>query len=260
MTRLWTITPREAMQQILAGRLDDSVLAEASGLLSGFERLLRRSNGRFSEGGRSATKASWLLVSDAQLALRDATDGLLQKRFRGAAVLFRAAEEAMAMSLYFKSGAKKSKTDLKRWYASKSVFHSRVRDWIEEEQNTETAKASGVVYEVLSGLSHRSYSAVLHGRTPVPNRKIHLSDYLIDRVLIPIRTSADYIPVLVWLINRLSDVIGATGLARMFELREIRAKVLGEEPRCSILTKQGARCQRPAATGRTRCWQHVHAT
>lgn len=227
LSLVWERDPREAYRNPYEYAAQEQFVREASKLLKSYYPLLNPKERRFTRDERSVEKAVWLLQMDALDSLRDCLSALERRNHRVAGKLFRSVIEPLDLAAYFHGRTTKTQQDLQRWYEDKWIRHSDYRDYLKNTVGKEAAEESRRHYRGLSGLVHRSYSAVLDGYTVGGgDRLVHDGTGLLysegkhsETALIPPQTIAAYYATLANLILIFSDEIVRRGLVKHSELK-----------------------------------------
>jgi hypothetical protein len=228
-------------------------------MLGEFRHILGAYHLQLARRSRSRRTASWLLLTDALGSLRDSTDALRQKRFRAAASLFRAVEETTLLARSVSTHSTQSAEIRRRWFAGELILPREARACLRASGGS-GARTPTKNTRALSQLTHRTYTAILHGCVPAPKGRLAHVDYTGDKPTIPAGTLAMYYSVLSLLIRSFSNAVVESRLADHRSVIAAWRRVIGEDVRCPVRTRAGDRCSRVAATPEGRCWQHRHAT
>jgi hypothetical protein len=254
----WYMTTRDGELNKFSFSAQDTFMTEATAVLEEFRRLLGAYNVKFSKRSTARRKASWLLLTDAMGALRDATDALKRARFRSAAILFRAADETTVLARCFRSGSEKSADIRRRWFKGEVILPREARAAI-RRRNQSSGSLDAKSHHALSQLTHRTYDAIQHGCAPAKGKLAHVEYSRAERA-IPAVTKTVYNVVLAALIRSFSDALVESRLADHKSVMAAWRRVTGEDVRCPVRTRVGTRCSRMAAQPLGRCWQHRFAT
>jgi hypothetical protein len=157
---VWQRDPDEAYHNPYEYDAQKQFLSEAKTILNGVRKMLNEYDMKFHKDDESLKKAIWLLQTDALCSLKDATDGLAERKHRPAVRLFRDVLETLDMAKYFHAQSGQSNRDLVKWYNNEVIPHSRYRKHVKNIRGVEVSEKMTLQYSRLSKFTHRTYHAI----------------------------------------------------------------------------------------------------